>query len=164
MAEIEKELRLQIERAIQTGLHIDYVDYHMGAAVETLEHRQLVERLAKEYGLAISRYFGEADVNGVYNAPPSGKLDTLLGRTKNLHSGGINLMVFHVGLQSPEMDALEDMNSFGLKDMSKHREAELRALISPQFRQLISAGGIHLTTYRELVREVGLSRMTRPAQ
>jgi predicted glycoside hydrolase/deacetylase ChbG (UPF0249 family) len=161
-AEVEKELRAQLERAIHSGLHIDYVDYHMGTAVDKPELRELLEHLAKEYGVAISRYFDEEDVNGVYSAPPAGKLDTLLVRTRKLPSGKINLMVFHVGLQSPEMDALIDLNVFGPADMSKHREGELRALTAVDFMKLIRAKKVHLTTYHELIEQIGLHGMKRP--
>jgi chitin disaccharide deacetylase len=162
--EIEIELRTQIERALHSGVKIDYVDYHMGTAVDRPELRALVEKLAKEYGLAISRYFGEQDVEGVYSAPVAGKLDTLLLRSRSLSGGAINLMVFHIGMQTAEMDALEDLNSFGLREMSKHREAELRALTSPQFRAILQAKHVRLKTYRDLVNESGLRSMKRPIQ
>jgi len=160
--EIEKELRSQMERALHSGLKIDYVDYHMGTAVDRPELRVIVEKLAKEYGLAVSRYFGETDVEGVYSSPPSSKLDTLLLRTKSLRMGTINLMVFHIGMQTPEMNALEDLNSFGLREMSKHRESELNALTSPQFRALLEAEHVQLKTYKSLVKESGLNSMKRP--
>jgi len=160
--DVEKELRAQIERGLHSGLRIDYLDHHMGTAVDKPEMRALLETLAKEYGLVISRYFGEEDVNGVYGAPPPTKLDTLLDRTRKLPSGKINLMVFHIGLQTPEMDALIDLNVFGLADMSKHREGELRALTSPEFLKLLQTKNVHLTTYHELVEQVGLQGMKRP--
>lgn len=47
--EVETELRAQIRRALESGLRIDYLDYHMGAAVTTLELRMVVEKLAKEF-------------------------------------------------------------------------------------------------------------------
>jgi len=162
LEEIRNELRAQIDRAVHSGLQIDYLDHHMGTAVDKPELRALLESLAKEYGLPISRYFGETDVSGVYNAPLANKLDTLLARTKSLGTGAINLMVFHIGLQTAEMDALEDMNSFGLREMSKHREAEFKALTSPQFRALVRSNQIRLTTYREVLKEAGLSSMKRP--
>jgi len=164
LEEIEKELRAQIERALHSGVHIDYVDYHMGTAVDRPELRALVERLAKQYSLGISRYFGEIDVEGVYSAPIGSKIDTLLTRTLALPRTAINLMVFHIGLQTPEMDALEDMNSFGLREMSKHREAELKSVTSPRFRELIQTKLIRLTSYRELIKEAGLSSMKPPVQ
>jgi chitin disaccharide deacetylase len=160
--EIERELRAQIERALKCGVPIDYVDYHMGTAVDKPELRSLVESLAKHYGLGISRYFGESDVEGVYSAPVGSKVDTLLLRTRTLPRTSINLMVFHIGLQTPEMDALEDLNSFGPRDMSKHRESELRAVTSPEFRKLLASSHVQLTSYRDLVRTVGLKGMKRP--
>ncbi|MEI9810127.1 MAG: ChbG/HpnK family deacetylase [Bacteroidota bacterium] len=33
LSEIETELRAQIEKALRAGLQLDYLDYHMGAAV-----------------------------------------------------------------------------------------------------------------------------------
>ncbi len=164
LEEIERELRAQIERALHSGVRIDYVDYHMGTAVDRPELRALVEKLAKQYGLGISRYFGETDVVGVYSAPIASKIDTLLLRTNSLPHSAINLMVFHIGLQTPEMDALEDMNSFGLREMSKHREAELKSLTSARFRELIQAKHIRLTSYHEVIEEAGLSAMKRPIQ
>jgi chitin disaccharide deacetylase len=164
LEEIERELRAQIDRALHSGVRIDYVDYHMGTAVDRPELRALVETLAKQYGLGISRYFGEIDVEGVYSAPIASKIDTLLLRTNSLPNSAINLMVFHIGLQTPEMDALEDMNSFGLREMSKHREAELQSLTSARFRELIQAKHIRLTTYHVVIQEGGLSAMKRPTQ
>ena len=162
LAEIEMELSAQIERALHSGLKIDYVDYHMGTAVDRPELRALVETLAKRYGLGISRYFGEVDVEGVYSAPIGSKLDTLLARTRSLPMTSINLMVFHVGLQTPEMDALEDLNTFGPRDMSKHRQGELRALTSEEFRQLLASQHVQLTSYREVIKNSGLPAMKRP--
>jgi hypothetical protein len=158
--EVWKELNAQMERALQSGLHIEYVDYH-GTSLENPEMRTLLESLATKYGVAISRYLGEADVNGLYRTPPEATLDTLLDRTRKLPSGRVNLMVFHVGLQSSEMDALLDLNAFAPTQMSKHRQAELQALTSDEFMRLVRAKGAHLTTYHELVQQVGLQGMKR---
>ena len=64
LSEIETELRAQINKALRAGLKIDYLDYHMGAAMQTLETRAIVEKLAAEFNVAISRYDGEVDVEG----------------------------------------------------------------------------------------------------
>ncbi len=162
LEDIERELRAQIERALRTGLSIDYVDYHMGAAVQTPETRAIVEKLAREYNLGISRYFGEVDVEGWYAAPIEGKRDTLLQRVRTVEPGATKLFVFHVGLETPEMDALVDLNPFGPKDMSRHREAELRALLSPEFRSLLNERNIRLKTYADAIREIGLENMKQP--
>lgn len=160
--EVERELRAQIQRALRSGLRIDYLDYHMSAAVTTLELREIVEKLAGEFGLAISRYFGEEDVPGVYRASVETKKDTLLAAVRRLQPGAVQLLVHHIGLETPEMNTLVDMNQTGLPEMSKHRQAELRALLSPEFRSLILERGIKLVTYKDLIREHGLGAMKRP--
>lgn len=162
LREVELELRAQIERALETGLRIDYIDYHMGAAVNTLDTREIVESLAAEYGLAISRYFGEIDARGIYAVSPDSKRDTLVAQMKNLQPGKINLFVFHIGMQTPEMNALTDLNTIGLPQMSKHRESELNALLSPSVRRLFLDPAVKAVTYRDLVQALTLKGMKRP--
>jgi predicted glycoside hydrolase/deacetylase ChbG (UPF0249 family) len=164
VADVERELRAQIHRALQSGVRIDYVDYHMGAAVSTPELRALVERLASEFHLGISRYFDEVDVNGWYAVPPEAKKDSLLYSAATMERGGRKLFVFHVGLNTPEMSALVDLNPFGPKEMSRHREAELHALTSDEFRSFLHGENITLKTYADLIREDGLERMRRPSE
>jgi hypothetical protein len=55
-------------------------------------------------------------------------------------------MVFHLGLQNPEMDALQDSNEKGVKLMSRQRETELLMLTSPEFKK-VATSKIKLTTY-----------------
>lgn len=106
LEEIETELRAQIEKALKAGLKIDYLDYHMGAAMQTPETRAIVEKLA----------------------------------------------------------AMEDLNPSGPKDMSKHRQAELRALLALSFQQLIYSDRFRIVNYRMLNEEKGLQRMKRPKE
>jgi predicted glycoside hydrolase/deacetylase ChbG (UPF0249 family) len=163
LAEIETELRAQIDKAKKAGLKIDYLDYHMGAAVQTPETRAIVEKLAKEYGVAISRYYDEVDVEGGYSAPIGSKQDTLVKKLMALQPGGTKLFVFHVGINNAELAAMEDLNPFGPKEMSKHRQAELDALVSPAFQQLLHDNRFRLMNYGMLNREKGLGSMRRPA-
>ncbi len=163
LAEIETELRAQVDKAIKAGLKIDYFDYHMGAAMQTLETRKIVEKLAAEYKVAVSRYYGEEDVPGIYTAAADKKTDTLIARMKTLQPGAVKLFVIHIGQDSPEMAAMEDLNPTGPKDMSIHRQGELNAVLSAGFRQLISDPRYRLVNYRRLNEELGLQNMKRPA-
>jgi predicted glycoside hydrolase/deacetylase ChbG (UPF0249 family) len=160
-SEIEKELRAQIERALHSGIQIDYIDHHMSAAVETLELREMFEGLAREYRLGISTYFGEKYSSVTYGAAIENKSDSLLIHLAALKPG-FNLQVLHIGIDSPEMQALQDLNSFGLANMSAHRQAELNTLLSPAFKETIQKNNIKLITYRELIRLIGLENMFRP--
>ena len=158
--EIERELRAQIERGMSSGIKIDYLDYHMGAAVQTKELRSLVEKLAKEYGLGMSGYFHEKYSSITYSAPLGEKTDSLLAHVKNLKPG-INLQVVHVGLQNPEMNSLIDLNASGLPNMSKNREGELESLLSPELPKILKEKGIKPITYRNLIEKIGLENMYR---
>jgi len=152
IGEIEQELHAQIVRAMASGLKIDYVDYHMGAAVQTLELRKMVEGLAAEYGLAMSGYFNEIYSNITYAAEIGTKSDSLLAHVGRMGEG-LNLQVVHVGLDQPEMQAMQDLNTFGLKEMSRHRQGELEAVLNPELRKLINDRGIELVTYGSLARD-----------
>lgn len=159
--EIEKELRAQIDRAVGSGLKIDYLDYHMGTAVQTAELRQLVERLAAEYRIGIAQYFGEQYSNATYAAKIGNKADSLVAEVGRMKPG-INLQVVHVGLDTPEMQAMKDLNPFGLADMSRQRQDELNAIISDDFRKSLKTHGLKSITYRDLISMTGLENMKRP--
>ena len=162
LQEVEKELRAQIERALRSGLKIDYVDYHMGTAVRYPEFREITERLAKEFGLGMSQYFGETRHDPQYSAAPPNKTDSLVAMIDRLHPR-FNLVVTHVGIDNAELGALLDMNVDGaLPEMSKNRQGELDALTSPRFRDALKARNVHLLTYRQLIAIQGLQSMRRP--
>lgn len=162
LSDIETELRAQIERALSSGIRIDYVDYHMGAAVENPERRAIVEKLAKEYGLAISRYFGEKDVDGMYAVELAQKKSHLIDVVASLSADSPNLLVSHIIIDSPEAQALVDMNPSGPLNMSKHRQAELDALGSLAFRESLKKHGVRLITYKDLIDRIGLANMQSP--
>ena len=162
LREVEQELRAQINRALHSGLKIDYVDYHMNTAVGRPEFREIAERLAREFGLGMSTYFGETRNDPQYSAAPAHKTDSLLAMIDRLHPR-YNLVVTHVGLDDAELGALLDMNTSGpLPEMSKNRQGELDALTSQRFRDAIKAHNVRLLTYRELIAIQGLKSMRRP--
>jgi predicted glycoside hydrolase/deacetylase ChbG (UPF0249 family) len=162
LQEVERELRAQIDRALHSGLKIDYVDYHMGTAVRYPEFRDLTERLAREYGLGMSQYFGETRHDPQYSAAPPNKTDSLLAMINRLRPQ-FNLVVTHVGIDNEELGALLDMNtSDPLPDMSKNRQGELNALTSQRFQDALKARGVQLLTYRQLIAMQGLKSMRRP--
>jgi hypothetical protein len=84
--------------------------------------------------------------------------------TNKLSKNRPNLVVIHVALQDPEMNALFDMNSSmmntkeGKPLTALHRQTELNMLISPEFKALVNRK-FELTNYTELVKERGLDAM-----
>ena len=163
LGEVEKELRAQIDRALKSGLKIDYVDYHMGTVVSNPEFQAITERLAGEFKLGMSGYFGEAQHDPQYWAAPPKKADSLVAMVNRLEPR-INLVVTHVGIDNAELGALLDMNTSNpLPDMSKNRQGELNALTSRRFSDALKARNVQLLTYRQLISMQGLQSMRRPA-
>jgi predicted glycoside hydrolase/deacetylase ChbG (UPF0249 family) len=161
--EVETELRAQIERALHSGLQIDYVDEHMGTAVSTPELRVIVEKLAKEYKLGISMYFNE-NYQTLWDIEPENKSSRLLEVVDSLKANEVNLLVIHLGMESGEMEALIDMNNpDDPYRVAQHRQAELDALCSGKFEKAVQKNNVKFTTYKELISKVGLKVMCRPA-
>jgi len=159
--EVEKELSAQIERALASGLKISYIDPHMGIALSTPELRALTEKLAHKYKLGISilssvNYFGET-YKEMWGEPIATKKSAFLNylNTK-LDASRPNLMVLHVATPSPEMDVLVDMNSNMMNSKegkpltSLHRQTELGALLSPEFKSMIGKK-FRLINYQQLL-------------
>jgi chitin disaccharide deacetylase len=136
--EIETEFRAQIERALATGLKIDYLDNHMGAGRYDEQQKKLVEKLAKEYKLAVSGTFQEERAGDFSKLAFENQKEALITTVQSLKSGKTYLMVFHLGLQGLEMDALHDSNASGVKQMSRQRETELQMLTSPEFKKAVT--------------------------
>ena len=160
LEEVEQELAAQIERALHSGLKIDYVDYHMTTAVSTPQLRAIVEKLAKKYNLGISRYFGE-NYKTMFDTSVENKKTDFLAHVNSLKPGKVNLLVLHVAQSHPEMNVLQDMNnkeiSYNPKGeslVSQHRQTELNMVTSPEFKTLIGQK-FKLTTYRELIKSMG---------
>jgi predicted glycoside hydrolase/deacetylase ChbG (UPF0249 family) len=63
LADVEAELRAQIEQAQRAGLKLDFLDYHMLTAVRTPQLRSVVDQLAVEFELGVSHFFGEPSLS-----------------------------------------------------------------------------------------------------
>ena len=160
--EVEKELSAQIERALNSGLKIDYIDHHKQTAVATPELRALFEKLAKKYHLAMARYFGE----DVFTMPSNSnkKKEVFYTHLNNLKSDKVNLVIFHTAKVDPEMNALISMNQSDQREFiaAEQRSALLNLLVSNDFKDLINQKKFQIITYRDLVKTIGLENMHRP--
>ncbi len=161
MDEVEKELSAQIERALHSGAKITYIDPHMGIALSTPEMRALTEKLARKYHLGISTlssvtYYHET-YKEMWGEPIATKKSQFLDYVSHLNPNRPNLMVLHTATPGPEMDAMIDMNSRMMSDkdgnsiVSLHRQTELNALLSPEFKEMIGKK-FELTNYEQLLK------------
>ncbi len=79
----------------------------------------------------------------------------------------MNLLVMHVAEDTPEMEALIDMNDAGMHSetqpvVAMHRSTELGILLSSQFLEMLKEGKVSLVTYRDVIQKVGLKNMKTP--
>ncbi len=161
LEEVERELSAQIERALASGLQISYIDPHMGIALSTPQLRSLTERLAKKYKLAISplsevTYFGES-YNDMWGEPVATKKQAFMNVLQNLSTTApANMVILHIAQATPEMDAMNDMNSSMMSsNASSHRQAELDMVLSKEFRDMVGQR-FELVTYQDLIKQFGL--------
>ena len=153
--DLETEFRAQIERALASGLTIDYVDNHMGAGMRTSEQRAMVERLAQEYSLAISGYYGEQSPGRFSDVPFEKQPARLNALVDSMASDSLYRLVFHVGTDTPELQAMQDLNRGGVPNMSAQRQLEMEMLLSPAFKAALTRNRVRLVTYRDLIRDHG---------
>lgn len=161
--EVEKEIRAQVDLALRKGLNISYMDHHMSAAVDTPAMRERFEKVAREYGLAISRWFGEKEGPGIYSIDPAKKSDFLMEEMEKLEQGHLYLMVCHPGLNTPELAALKDIHPWAPENMSEHRQAETDALCDPRLKEILKRRQIELVGY-DVIKEKYLDRMAQPSE
>jgi predicted glycoside hydrolase/deacetylase ChbG (UPF0249 family) len=161
LAEVEREMTAQVERALASGLTISYVDAHMSTLRSTPQLREIQERIARKYRLGISRQFSESYFT-LWDTPVEAKKPTLLSRLAHARSDSVNLIVLHVAERTPEMDALFDLNAptqnAAGASVAAHRGAELAAALSPELAELVRSKAIHLLTYQQLAARYFLKR------
>jgi hypothetical protein len=147
--EMDMELRAQIERALASGLTISYMDNHMGAGRQTPEQIGINEKIAGDYQLGISGYFEENKISIKGNNSEEVTKD-LLEKIKQLKPG-LNLIVIHPGMQTPEMDALSLSDIDYYENISIRRDAVVKAFSSGEFKKALDDNNIKLIGYRELI-------------
>jgi chitin disaccharide deacetylase len=168
MGEVERELSAQMDRAMASGLKITTADAHMGTASATPELREVLERVAKKYGVGISTYFGESYFT-MWGVPVATKKAEFLAHLARARPGVTNLVEVHVAERSPEMEVIFDQNApsqngaDGKPLVVAHRQAELDMLLAPEFTRMVREGKVRLITYEQLIaRSGGPAAMKRP--
>lgn len=144
--EVEKELRAQIELAIELIPQVSHLSSHMGTPTCTPELKALVGKLAQEYGLPL-------EAPGLQYAQGFGGKKTfeekeaaLLEIIKNLQPGDW-LLIDHPGIDCPEMRAIGHR---GYWDVAQDRDGVTRAFTSPKIKDAIQQRKIQLIGYKDL--------------
>ncbi len=148
--EVERELRAQIELALDKIENVTHLSCHMGTATCTPELRALVERLATEYKLPLDAPDAQRTERwGGKDTTAEQKEDNLVLLLENLQPG-LWLIVEHPGLDTPEMRAIGHR---GYENVAADRDGVTRAFTSSKVKQVIRRRGIQLTSYGDLYAE-----------
>lgn len=146
LAEIEKELRAQIELGKKMVPQVSYMSTHMGFDSLSPEVRALVQKLSKEYRLVMAgAELGTQSMGRVWNATDTAdvRADKLATRLAQLQPGTW-LWVEHCATDTPEIQAMG-------RNVAFDRSGVVAAWSDPKVLAAVKKCGIKLTSYKELI-------------
>ncbi len=163
LAEVEIEIRAQIDKAIKSGIPVSHLDSHMGTLFATPDLFRLYVRLGNEYKLPVM-------IPGA-RIPPSWNIDSLLGPInypldKLIMMGqkaddwqtmydsmidqvipGLNEIIIHAGYDDAEMQAvMVDHPDFG----ATWRQNDLNYVLSDHYKEKLEKSNIKLVSWRQV--------------
>jgi hypothetical protein len=147
LAEVEAEIRAQIETGRRQLPRITHATAHMGAASSTPEIKAITERLCREAGIRYEAP-GLKGVRGFGGAKKSAeqKEADLLALLERLQPGTW-LLVEHPAEDGEELRAI---GHIGYTEVAADRAGVLRAFTSAKVKDAVKARGIRLISYADL--------------
>ncbi|MCW8802738.1 MAG: polysaccharide deacetylase family protein [Candidatus Bathyarchaeota archaeon] len=165
-AEVEKEVRAQIERAIAFGIQPTHIDTHMGSVMAKPEFMQIYLKLGLEYKIPvfvprmillgmpeeareqIKRDYVLVDNFFMMNADDPGlSWAEAYGQMIEKVKPGLNVMIVHVANDNAEMQAISvNHPAFG----SAWRARDLEYLLSQDFRDILTEQNIQLVSWKKI--------------
>lgn len=149
IVEIEKEFRAQIELVKKYIPRASHVSGHMGAYSWNPEIREVIDRLAAEYGLYVDG--ADDSLKGFpfrndKNYSSRERVRQFISAMGHLEEG-VYLFVEHPSYDSEEM---RGVGHKGYYDVAKDRQGILDLLVSPKVRKALKKNGITLINYTDL--------------
>jgi predicted glycoside hydrolase/deacetylase ChbG (UPF0249 family) len=149
LSEVEAELRAQVERALEYGVDMAYIDYHMRTARATPEIEEILFAIAAEYRVPVSRLLGDQDTPRLGDVADGDKPSAVAQMLRKLEPG-FWMSVTHPGLDVPEMQAIRLGSDADRGSIAASRAADTEALTSSEVAAVIQERGIELVGYRDL--------------
>ena len=167
LAEVERELRAQIERALASGIRPTHLDSHMGALFATPELMATYAKVARAYGLPFLALRGdpsspphttlgpnEVALDAVVIAGddvPRDKWKAFYLNAIATLKPGLTEMIVHLGHDDAELQAVMiGHEPYG----SAWRQRDYDVVTSEEFRKALKDNGVVVVTWRELSRAV----------
>ncbi|WP_073168403.1 polysaccharide deacetylase family protein [Tangfeifania diversioriginum] len=146
LAEVEKELRAQIELSLKHVSHISHLSNHMGFTMLDPKIAELVNRLAKEYNLKVNTEGLQRFTGWDRDAPMEQRIEEFCMNLEKLTPGQY-LFVEHPAVASHEM---KTVGHVGYENVAEDREWVTRVFTSEKVKQTIQKKGIKLISYKDL--------------
>jgi len=165
-AEVEKEIRAQIEHALALGINPSHLDTHMGSVLAKPEFVQIYMKLGKEYNLPvflprmmlmrmpeemremIETEFVMVDHFFMLNdAKPGVSWMEAYGEMVEKMGPGLNQLIVHLAIDNAEMQGVTiNHPAFG----SQWRQNDLDLVTSKEFKDLLKEHQIQLVGWKEI--------------
>ena len=167
LAEIEKELRKQIEKARQFGIDFTHFDSHMAALFGRADYLKILIKLGREYKVPVllnrsvprsafnvdlAGFVNEKDVfvDKIYTASPEdykkGMENFYTPLLKTLQPG-LAIFIIHTAYDDKEMQAVTvDHPDWG----AAWRQADYNFFTSENCKKILKEENIHVITWREV--------------
>ncbi|HEU4607218.1 MAG TPA: polysaccharide deacetylase family protein [Chitinophagaceae bacterium] len=161
-AEVEKELRAQIEKAKQAGLDFTHLDSHMGTLYSSKEYLQVLLKIGKEYRVPVMlnqqilKWTGTmvdettVVINDIFIENPQdfarGAEAYYTGILQSLQPG-VHEIILHAAYDNYEMQAITSGHpDYG----AAWRQADFNFFTSERCKTLLQQNNIQLITWREI--------------
>ena len=166
-AEVEKELRAQIEKAKLFGIDVTHLDSHMGTLFGRSDYLKVLIKLGREYKLPVllskpgfkiafnvnlDTMTNDQDVtlDMIYTASPQdykNGMENYYTTVLRSLQPGVSILIFHVGYDDSEMQAATiDHVDWG----AKWRQDDFNFFTNEKCKMLLKEQNIQLITWREI--------------
>ena len=141
--EVEKELRAQIKLSLKHVPHISHVSTHMGFEQFDSKIKELVDSLAKEYGLYVDMNNVKRFTGWDRQKPLDTRVNQFCLNLENLNPGTY-LFVEHPAKDYPEMQPVGHIKN---RNVAKQRDMVTKIFTNEKVKKTITEKGIQLISY-----------------
>lgn len=150
-ADVEKELRAQIELGVKNIPRVSHISAHMNSYGMRDDVKALAKKLSKEYKIDID--LEELGVKYIGYGGPTGtseeKVKSFISMLESLKPGETYLFVDHPGLNTPELQAIHHI---GYENVAVDRQGVTDAWTDQRVKDAIKKLGIQLISYADLIK------------
>lgn len=159
-AEVELELRAQLDRAKTLGINTTHADSHMGALFTTDQLFATYMRVARDYHIPFMAQRGDprtlptdALIDTLVQAGPEIKPENwkqfYLDLIRNLKPGSVSEMIVHLGFDDAELRAvMVNQPDWG----AAWRQRDYNVVMSPEFKKALKDNNVILVRWKDLQR------------